>query len=102
MRRRQLLQLALRLAQDVALIARLPRLQVSPRAGADEEIVRRARRALADCALALEGDGLPAAREALGALRAPADAPWTVDALAQLREDLAQLLRVAHAARAGA
>lgn len=99
LRQRQLLQLALRLAQDVALLARLPRLREAPRSEADEDLVRHARRAIADCAAALEGGTLAAAREALAALQAPADAPWTVDAVAQLREDLAQLLRVAHAAR---
>jgi uncharacterized membrane protein YccC len=89
-RERQMLQLALRLSQDVGLLVRL-------RAEADASSMQAAGAALLACARRLEGIDDDADRDALHALSNSALGASPVDPLALLREDLHKLLRVSHA-----
>jgi uncharacterized membrane protein YccC len=90
-RERQMLQLALRLSQDVGLLVRL-------RAGNDEASTQVAGAALLACAHRLEGDEQTGDSDALHALLNSSQHSEPVDPLALLREDLQKLLRVSQAA----
>lgn len=91
-RERQMLQLALRLSQDVGLLVRMP-------TQADASSTQAAGAALLACARRLEGVDDGPDGDALHALSNSSHGGRTVDPMALLREDLQKLLRVAQAAR---
>jgi hypothetical protein len=98
-RERQMLQLALRLSQDVGLLVRLHSGRDASGAAAEAASVQAAGAALLACARRLEGQEDEGAGDALRALAAcPPGAHWAVDPRVLLREDLQKLLRVSQAA----
>jgi len=99
LRDRQMLKLALRLSQDVGLLLRVRATHDEARAREDAALVEAAAAALLACARRLEGAEDARHREALHALAPGPGAPWSADPVAMLRDDLQQLLRVAHAAK---
>ena len=101
-RERQMLQLALRLSQDIGLLLRVRGKRDAARAEADATLIEAAAAALLACARRLEGAEDANHREALRDLAANPSTGWSADPPALLREDLQQLLRVAHAAEAKA
>jgi uncharacterized membrane protein YccC len=86
-RERQMLQLALRLSQDVGLLVRV-------RTETDASSVQAAGAALLACARRLEGVEDDGDRDALHALSKSSQGGFAVDPMALLREDLQKLLRV--------
>jgi uncharacterized membrane protein YccC len=101
-RERQMLQLALRLSQDVALLLRVRAARAADQSEPDAALVQAAAAALLACARRLEGAEDAHHREALRELAASPVAGWSADPTGLLREDLQQLLRVAHAVEAKA
>lgn len=97
-RERQMLQLALRLSQDLGLLLRIRAAHDASRSEPDAATVLSVSAALLACADRLEGAEDARHREALRELAASSADAWSADALVLLREDLQQLLRVAHAA----
>jgi len=92
-RERQMLQLALRLSQDVALLVRLRARGDATRSAADAAMARAAGAALLACAGQLEGVEGDGDRDALRALSDDSLGGWPVDPLMLLREDLGLLRR---------